>query len=345
MGGAEIMILNFLKSLDNKQFHPSVCSLSKDGVLNKAFIDNKVPVYELAQKPGIDIFSIYRLYKLLKKHNIRILHTHNFFAWFYGSLTSLLIPKLKVIHTQHSDISRIKRPNKIIQWLMLNATSHIVTVSKEAFVELSKTGLFEKNKTSTIYNGIQCNNTTASARGDNTIHIGIVARLADVKNHSLLLKATKLLSKKNTDFCVDIIGDGPKMTALVDEASDLGIASIINFHGEINNASSMMSLFDIYVLCSLSEGLSISILEAMANSLPIVATDVGGNSTLVENEYNGFIIKSDDAAELARKIEVLLLDRKLRSDMGSNSLRKVESDFSMAKMIQQYTLLYDDAVE
>jgi len=335
------MILNFLQSLDKRQYNPSVCSLSKDGVLNKAFIDSNIPVYELDQKPGIDIFSILRLYKLLRKQNIRILHTHNFFAWFYGSITALLIPKLKVIHTQHSDISRVNTSNKIMQWIMLHATSHIVTVSKEAFSELSKTGLFEENKTTIIYNGIQHIDTTAPHRSDDKVHIGIVARLADVKNHSLLLRATKLIADKKNDFCIDIIGDGPMMNSLVNEANDLGISSIINFHGEIKNASSMMNSLDIYVLCSFSEGLSISILEAMANSLPVIATDVGGNSTLVENKYNGFIIKSNNADELAEKIEALLKDDTLRKKMGNNSLKKVESEFSMTKMLQQYALIYD----
>ncbi len=137
------------------------------------------------------------------------------------------------------------------------------------------------------------------------------------------------------------IGDGPLRTALQEQAQALGIAQRVHVLGRRDDVPALLSQLDIFVLTSRSEGMSNTILEAMATGLPVVATAVGGTPEMVLDGETGRLVPPDDPEALERALTPLLIDAAPRRRMGQQARRRVESRFSLPAMVQAYETLYE----
>jgi glycosyltransferase involved in cell wall biosynthesis len=171
--------------------------------------------------------------------------------------------------------------------------------------------------------------------------IGIVARLDSIKNHRCLIKAMKKVAARFPDALLLVIGDGPLRTELEELVSFVRLNNNIKFLGTRNDIPRLLSVLDIFVLCSLSEGLPLTILEAMAAGKPIVATDVGGIPEIIKDGIDGIIIPSDDSDRLAEAISELLRDKRKRHEMGAKARMKFEEKFTIQTMVKSYEELYE----
>ncbi|MCL5736297.1 MAG: glycosyltransferase [Actinobacteria bacterium] len=163
--------------------------------------------------------------------------------------------------------------------------------------------------------------------------VGTVARLVPVKDISLLLEATRLLRARCSNFRVVVVGDGPERAALERQAADAGLADTVEFRGEVRPIWPVLREFNVYTLTSISEGVPLSVLEAMSTGLPVVATAVGGIPEIIDDGIQGYLVsRSDDrtttAAALAEGLEALLKDVELRRRMGSAARQRVIERFS-----------------
>jgi glycosyltransferase involved in cell wall biosynthesis len=176
--------------------------------------------------------------------------------------------------------------------------------------------------------------------------VGTVARLVAVKDLELLLEAAQELRLLVPALRVVVVGDGPRRSQLEAAAGRLGLHDMIFFTGELRPAWPVLERFDAYVLTSRSEGLPVSVLEAMACGLPVVATRVGGLPELVEEGVSGFLVgregsREETASQLAERLARLLSDEQLRRRMGAAGARRVAREFSARAAARRMLRVYE----
>ena len=138
-----------------------------------------------------------------------------------------------------------------------------------------------------------------------------------------------------------IVGDGPLKAELTNYVQHLGIKEKILFLGERDDIPQLLSIFDIFALSSLSEGISLVLLEAMAAGLPIVATDVGGNGELIEEGENGFLVPSQDIGAMSNGLKKILDNDGLRQKISEANRKKAILEFGIERMCREYEALYE----
>jgi len=174
--------------------------------------------------------------------------------------------------------------------------------------------------------------------------LGTVGRLDPVKDLTTLLRGFAVARARFPEARLALVGDGPLRRELTNLASDLGISPAVCWLGERENIPSLLRCFDLFVQTSLFEGMSNTILEAMATGLPIIPTQAGGNGELVADEENGALIQVGDIAALGRSLEIYLEKPELRRLHGSRSREKIVQQFDLSLMASRYATLYETVV-
>ena len=193
-------------------------------------------------------------------------------------------------------------------------------------------------------NGVKTDHITA--KPDYTLHDPIriiyVGRLHEQKGVDVLLRAFQELVRKYSThrFCLQLLGTGPLKNQLHDLATVLGIASQVEFRGQTNQVLEHLQQADIFVLPSRAEGISNALLEAMASGLPVVVSDVPGNTDVIEHIENGLLFNLDDPDSLTDNLILLLKQPGLRERLGANARRTVEDNFDLNYIADRYVSLY-----
>ena len=233
-------------------------------------------------------------------------------------------------------------------WLFLHwirSVDAIVSVCKQSSKELLQNG-FSKEALVEIPNGIDTNKFSEVdfkvKRDPRTITF--VGRLDSYKGVNFLLEGFKELLSKVDNLRLIIIGNGPDESILKDKAKDLGILGFVAFKGRREDILTELYTTDIFVLPSLSEGMSNVLLEAMACGLPVVATSVGGNSDLIKDRHNGLLIPPRDSMKLCEALLELLEDGDLAQRLGKEARNTVERYYSMECVVDNYITLYNRLV-
>lgn len=176
--------------------------------------------------------------------------------------------------------------------------------------------------------------------------VGTVTRLVEVKDIGLLLQTAQVLRDRRPGVRFIIVGDGPERAALEEQAAQLGLTGTVEFRGEVRPAWPALGEFDVFALTSISEGVSLSVLEAMAAGLPVVATAVGGTPEIVSDEVTGYLVprgpeRAATATMLAARLEALLADPVLRQRMGAAGRTRAGRDFSTAAAAKKTLRFYE----
>lgn len=350
VGGLEYMVVGLVNRLDRENHMPSICCFNTLGKLqNKLLDDTKVTL--LKRKPGIDFLYPFKLASMLKEDRIDIVHLHNSTAFFYGVLAGKIAGARRIVYTEHArDVS----PNitvRIVDKILSYMTDRIVVVAEFLKWNLVQKEWIDPTTITTIYNGIDGDEFIREFDREEITEelnispaskiIGIVARLDRIKNHKCLIKAMKNVAALFPDALLLVIGDGPLRGELEELVSFERLHKNIIFLGTRNDIPRLLSVLDIFVLCSLSEGLPLTILEAMAAGKSIVATNVGGIPEIIQDGTDGIIIPSDDPDALADAILELIRDDRKRHDMGVKARIKFEERFTVQAMVESYEKLYE----
>jgi glycosyltransferase involved in cell wall biosynthesis len=173
------------------------------------------------------------------------------------------------------------------------------------------------------------------------VYIGTVGNLRPVKNQTLLLQAAQQVCARYSNVRVVIIGDGPLREQLIRTAEELGIHKQVRLLGARSEIPELLNALDIFVLPSLSEGLPMSVLEAMACGLPVVATRVGGITEVVVHGHTGLLVPSQAVQQLAAALETLVQQPAMRVTLGRQGRQRVVEHFSRQRMVRDYQLLYE----
>lgn len=358
IGGTEKLVYDIVQRVDKSAVSPVICCLDSLGHFGEELQKKGYRIYVLNRNPGIDWNLIGRLKAIIRKENIDVIHAHQYTPYFYGVMTllynrfdiSFKTPKL--VFTEHGrfypDRKKIKRmlANPVLSLF----TDEIVTISESTKSSLVKYENFPASRIKVVYNGIELNQfsqkinpfTKKQSLGlsPDTNIIGIVARLDPIKNHAMLLQAFKQVLEQIPKTYLLIVGDGPEEPRLKTLAGSIGVVDKTVFLGARRDVSELLHIFDVFALSSFSEGTSVTLLEAMGASIPIVATRVGGNPEVVSDKESGYLVSNDNDQEMAKMLIKLLQDKDLRQKMGQVGQQRAYTMFSLDKMVNAYTNLY-----
>ena len=325
--------------------HVIVC-LTRSGDSQK-LLNRDVPIFEMHKPPGNSIKFIWDLARLLRRLKPGIVHCRN-----WGGADGIIAARLAGINTviqgEHGwdigDQDGYNRKRLIIRRLLSRLVRRYSCVSTHMQHWLLDTvGI--KKPISHIYNGIDTNVFTPQ-KGDEPLRqalgikrsdlvVGTVGRLDPIKNHPLLVDAFKTVSRRFPAARLMIVGDGPEMQHLQRIAGDR-----ISLPGKRDDVPDLMRLFDVYALTSYNEGISNTILEAMACGKPVIATDVGGNPELVQEGITGRLVASGDKKALCKAIAFYFENEEMRLRHGAAARRFVLDRFSIQSMVANYEALY-----
>ncbi|MBD3304739.1 glycosyltransferase [candidate division KSB3 bacterium] len=359
IGGTEKLVSDIVHRVEKQLVSPSVCCLDDIGYFGERLRDEGFRVSTLHRTPGIDWRLIDRLAHLIQHDQIEVIHAHHYSPYFYGLLASCYTrlrrwgKAPKIVFTEHGRLypERKHRKRMLCNPLFSLLTDEIVTISESTKASLATYENFPAHRISVVYNGIDLHDFShpidrASKKQTLGIPsqvqvIGIVARLDPIKNHRMLLRAFVLVLQQRPETYLLIVGDGPEAASLKSLATDLQIAAKAKFLGSRTDVPDLLQVFDVFALSSLSEGTSVTLLEAMGAGIPIVATRVGGNPEVIGEEQEcGYLVPSEDDEAMATKLLQLLRDEGLRQTMGQAGQQRVKAMFSLEKMVQTYTDVY-----
>jgi len=356
VGGAERVVCTLVKGRSEIVGH-SVCCLDAMGSLGHELAATGVRIDCLPRAPGVDWGLAYRLRRYCQRHHVDIIHAHGETPWFYAALASFCFPWKRVhcmttIHGYGGGDRQQLRGYGLWKFLAL-LSAKVVFVSKIFEQELNAAGI-NQNKTVTIPNGIvnpaPCTETSEAsvlkrqyAIEEDTFVIGIVARLSPIKNHALLLKAVRrLIDRTNRPVRLLVVGDGPELATLENLSTELGLADHVVFCGEHTDVAPYYHLFDAFVLPSFSEGISMTILEAMAAKVPVIASEVGGNVEIIRHGKNGLLFPSGDLQILVERLQTIMNNSQLVEQLVREGHTTVTTTFNMESMLQAYRRVYNE---
>ncbi len=356
IGGTEMVIKNIIDGCDPEQYNMSVlCIESPLGPFAEELKKDGIEFFKLNRKPGFDTALITEIRTIIKENNINIIHCHQYTPWVYGVI-SAMFTKTKVIFTEHGrfypDSSTWKR--KLLNPVLNLFTEQVTAISKATQNALIEFENIPEKSIYVVYNGISPLEikqsevdqlrTELTIPNNHTI-LGTIARFDPIKNHNMMLKAFSLVLAQQPNTTLIIVGDGEERGNIEACIKQLNIHENIILTGYQTKPHNYLGLMDIYLLSSLSEGTSMTLLEAMSLSKPCVVTDAGGNPEIVIHGENGFVTPNDNAEAFAQGIIDVLNSKTKVTSLGKASKLRFDSHFSETQMNQQYQLLYQNELK
>ena len=345
IGGAGIWMLNFLKSYNRQNLEVLVVLPPKSALSHRV----KETDVELVEVEGISDKSfspsaIKGLVEVIKEKKPHVIHTH-------ASLSARIAAKIcrvPVVHTRHCLEGKKSFPkNKIYGFINNTLSSHVIGISQAVVQNLIDDGI-KKEKLSLVYNGILPLSTYTSDEREcirqsygiakDDVAIGLVARLEKVKNPLMFARAAKLVLQKIPKAYFLIVGDGSLKSQV--EAEIAPIADRVCMTGYLADVEKAYNALDILTLTSLSEALSISIIEGQSLAIPVVATDSGGTTELITHGESGFIVPVNDEKALADAIITLIENPGLQKQFGQAGQKIVKDRFTSDKMAKSIEKIY-----
>jgi sugar transferase (PEP-CTERM/EpsH1 system associated) len=352
-GGTELTLLRLCAALDPLRFENVICTVEPGGLDTE---NGGARIVCLNRRPAKGRVLIAQFAKLFAAERPDVVHSRS-----WGAIEAVLAARIsgagraKVIHSEHGrDVQTMRTlpvRNKLLRRICYSCADFVFAVSTELRDFYAKQVRMPSSRIGVIRNGIDtehfrpdatarnCLRSAVSLRPE-TIAVGCVGRLDPIKDHATLLRAADIVISQGADIKLYIVGDGcerPTLEALVRSRSRL--AGRVVFTGNVRNVSQWLNGFDIFVLPSLSEGMSNTIVEGMAVGLPIIATAAAGQE-LVEDQTSGLLVPEKDEGAMAKSLNLLIADKSLRTTLGNNARLRAQSAFSMQRMVEEYTRMY-----
>lgn len=318
-------------------------SIGENPVDIDLLITANVEIISLDKPPGLHISTLKKLRNILINHSIEVLHTHNHLVHHYGAVAGRLAKIPAILNTLHGTSSLQMSPSwtKLLFWISCQLSHRIVCVDQQVDTVFRQNYPLLSKRLTVIENGIDLRSflVVQHAPKQNALTLGTIGRLDSIKGHDILLRAFADLHKDHPDLQLRILGDGALRQPLIDLAKNLLISDHVHFDGFSRNTPAFLVHLDLYVISSLSEGLPLSLLEAMAASLPIVATAVGGIPGIINQAACGWLCPPRDPEALAKTLHQAITDPHLH-EMGARSRQAAVDRFSIEKMANRYEILY-----
>ena len=351
--GAEAMVLTLSQALNNSGHNSTIgifynSHLPNTEIVTEAKLRN-LSIEIIPCNGKLDLDTIARLRKLTRHTGFDIVHTHGYKADIYG-FASMIGSKNKIISTCHNWIENDAplRLYATIDRFVLRHFDMAVAVSEGVASTLQEEGVCRR-KIRIVSNGIDTERFARSSilseselSKAHQLVIGIVARLSPEKGIDFFVGAAAAMLRKNLTVTFQIVGEGPERARLEQLAEDLGVRSSVSFLGKRSDMPAVYAGMDIVVLASLTEGLPMTLLEAMASGKAVVATAVGAVPTVVVHESTGLLVQPGDAVAIEEAVTRLWRDGELRRRVADAGAKTVRARFSAQAMAANYLDLYHE---
>jgi len=362
MGGLENGVVNLLNRMPaNRYRHVVVCLDGYTDFRHRLERDD-VQFFALHKQPGKDLGLYGRLFRLLRELRPDLLHTRNL-STLEGQFVAAAAGVRARVHGEHGrdvfDLHGKNRKYNLLRKLARPLVHQYIAVSKDLANWLERTVGAAPQRITQIYNGVDSlhfhprreERTLIGPDGfmsGNELLIGSVGRMAEVKDYPNLVRAfLRLLSDQpelRKQLRLVIVGEGGNRVECLDLLRAAGAGHLAWLPGERADVAEIMRALDVFVLPSLGEGISNTILEAMASGLPVIATHVGGNPELVEHDRTGKLVPAGDPVALAQALHNYTQDSGQVKIHGQAAREIIESRFSMEAMVANYLSVYDRAL-
>jgi sugar transferase (PEP-CTERM/EpsH1 system associated) len=355
IGGLETLLVDSINRMPPERYRHAVVCLTGYTEFAGRIERPGVELYALDKAPGLGLASHLRLFKLLRRLRPAILHTYNLGTIEYQAVALLAGVPVR-IHAEHgrdaSDPQGLNRKHNLLRRLLAQVIDRYVPVSHDLARWLDTVVGLPARKVDTIINGVDTERfkvgaaidpAAAAWRADGAFVIGAVGRLQDVKNHAGLIDAFARLRARVPDqkLRLVLVGDGPLRARLEAQAAASGAGADIVFAGAHANVAAVLGGFSLFALPSIAEGTPVTLLEAMASELPVVASDVGGIPEVVDHGVNGTLVAAGDPEALAQALAAYVRDPQRAAAHGRAARARIEQHYSMAAMLAAYLGLYD----
>jgi glycosyltransferase involved in cell wall biosynthesis len=349
-GGTERLVIELSKR--TREAVAGVICLDQPGAWSEELTDDGIPVVALKREPGFKPALGLAIARNASAFGAAILHCHHYSPFVYGRIASALMPKLRVVFTEHGRLSDAppSAKRKLMNPLLAGVSDPVYAVSHDLKRHMVASG-FPEDRVNVIHNGIDPGPEVKPLDAilarlslnipQDAFVLGTVARLDAVKDLGTLLRAVAALRRQSQTVFLAIVGEGPERRSLEELARSLGIETGVRFAGQRDDARALLPAFDLYVNSSISEGISLTLLEAMAACRPIVATRVGGTPEVVVDHVTGLLVPSRSPDCLAGAVAGLMRAAPTRRAMGLAGRARMEREFSLARMVGDYVRVYD----
>ncbi len=360
VGGAENHVNSLVLNSDKAKFNFVIVCLYELGVIGERLSKEKdgIKVYHNLMRRNFDVSGVWKLIHIMRGENINILYiVLTPFTLFWGAFCAKIagVKASLARSTTIYPIYRVTKKRKIITSVSLNFIDKIIAQSNSHKDYLVESAGFDPGKIIVIYNGVdlECYGKyidMADFKFSVKIPtgapvIGIVGRLVPEKGHLIFLRAARRILESFPQAHFLIAGDGKQRSELETFSNELRIDSNVHFLGTRHDISQILSLLNVAVMSSVTEAFSNAILEYMAASKPVVATDAGSNAEIVVDGDTGYVVPCNDSEAMADAVLKLLRNEKLAIKMGETGRATVIEKFTIQDMIAKYESLFIDLVE
>ncbi len=348
-GGTERLVVDLVTRLDNS-FRTVVCCLDDVGAWGAELAGNGFTVVPLHRTPGFHPSLAARVARLAREQNVGVVHCHHYSPYIYGRIAGMLDRRLPIMMTEHGRLSDAApgRKRRLANVLFGRHPGRVFAVSEALKQHMVAEGFAPDIRV--IYNGIDPGTAAtpadrAAARrrvglGADDFVIGTAARLDPVKDLPTLVDAFARVRASAPNARLVIVGDGPEKEAVCSAIAAHGAGDGVLLLGYRADVRQLFPAFDVYVNSSISEGVSLTILEGMAAGLPVVATGVGGTPEVVIAGATGLLVPPRSAPALAEAIGSLQAAPQRGRTMGAAGRARVEARFTIDRMVADYAREY-----
>lgn len=347
------------RGLPAARFESSICCLEARGALVDEAERAGVLVFCLGRLPGLrHPVAFVRLIRVIRSARPTIVHTHLQSANLYGRLAAWLAGVPVIVATEHNVYVGKARRYVAVERLLARITDCLIAVSTEVQQFLGAQLRLPESSIRVVNNGVAAHSPSpervgevrARLRSDERgregsapgVWLGVVASLTPKKGHEYLLRAVAGIRGRGFACSLVLAGDGPERRRLETLTEELGLGGSVQFLGAVMDSAAVLDVIDVFVLPSLREGLPLALLEAMLAGKPVIATSVGGVPEVVQSGVNGLLVAPGRADELGRAIEMLLGSPELRSRLGAQARKTVESGFTEAAYLESLAGIYTE---
>jgi sugar transferase (PEP-CTERM/EpsH1 system associated) len=342
-GGMERLLVEFARHADRQRFRLDFFSLTDRGAPADDIEDLAWPVHCLGKASGFRWSAVCRLAKEFRRLNTQVVHTHNSGAMIYGALAARLAGVPTVIHSRHGQRFGASRRQNWTFATMSRLIDRVVGVSEDSAQQCLREGV-SASRVRTIWNGIDLARFSFAGNQPNGPAV-LVARLVPEKDLPTLLRAVALLVQREPAFRLQVAGNGPCLEETRQAIQQLGLTNHVQLLGERRDVPEILRQASLFVLPSRTEGISLTLLEAMACGLPIVATRVGGNAEVVEHGRTGWLVPAGDAEQMAEAITRVWRNPDESRRFGQAGRQRVERHFDVQRMVRNYEHLYREVLD